>query len=218
MKNVIRLFLICIRFIFSSGVEIFIRRKIRSLNSLWVSTSFKNCSTSVGFGKIGWIRGPQYISIGNNTEFEDYLFLTAWDYYYYAIKSEYSNTDYVMKKQVLSPTIRIGNHCNFGAFNHITCVNFISIGDHVLTGKWVTITDNSHGLTDIDSLSLPPEYRMLYSKGPVIIGDNVWIGDKVTILPNVRIGEGTVIAANSVVTSDIPSYCVYAGNKIYSKR
>jgi acetyltransferase-like isoleucine patch superfamily enzyme len=57
-----------------------------------------------------------------------------------------------------------------------------------------------------------PSERDLYSKGSVTIEDNVWIGDKVTILPNVRIGEGSVIGANSVVTKDIPPFCVAAGN------
>lgn len=46
----------------------------------------------------------------------------------------------------------------------------------------------------------------------MIIGNNVWIGDKATILPNVSIGNGAIIAANSVVTKDVPEYCIVAGN------
>lgn len=76
----------------------------------------------------------------------------------------------------------------------------------------MTITDNSHGNTDIDNLKLKPIDRKIFSKGPVIIGNNVWIGDKATILPNVTIGDGAVIAANAVVTKDVPAYCVAAGN------
>jgi acetyltransferase-like isoleucine patch superfamily enzyme len=57
-----------------------------------------------------------------------------------------------------------------------------------------------------------PIKRSLFSKGPVIIGDNVWIGDKATILPGVSIGNGAVIAANAVVTKDVPAYSVAAGN------
>ena len=53
---------------------------------------------------------------------------------------------------------------------------------------------------------------MIVSKGPVVIGDNVWIGDKVTVLPGVTIGDGAVIAANAVVTKDVPAYSVVAGN------
>jgi acetyltransferase-like isoleucine patch superfamily enzyme len=46
----------------------------------------------------------------------------------------------------------------------------------------------------------------------VTIEDNVWIGDKATILPNVHIGKGAIIAANAVVTHDVPAYAVAAGN------
>lgn len=48
------------------------------------------------------------------------------------------------------------------------------------------------------------------SKGEVIIGDNVWIGDKATILPGVKIGNNSIIAANSVVTHDVPHYAMVA--------
>ena len=86
------------------------------------------------------------------------------------------------------------------------------MGNGVLTGRWVTITDNSHGETDYETLKMQPILRKLYSKGAVKIGDNVWIGDKVTILPNVTIGNGAIIAANAVVTRDIPPYSIVAGN------
>ena len=56
-----------------------------------------------------------------------------------------------------------------------------------------------------------PQDRELISKGIVRIFDNVFLGDKSTVLSGVTIGEGAVIAANSVVTHDIPPYCVAAG-------
>lgn len=52
----------------------------------------------------------------------------------------------------------------------------------------------------------------LYSKGPVIIGDNVWVGAGSCILPNVTIGNNCIIGANSVVTKSFPDNCVIAGN------
>lgn len=162
---------------------------------------FKNTPQNVRFGIIGQIRCTEYISIGDNTTFGDWLFLTAWNRY----KTENG-------EQKMNPELTIGYNCNFGAFNHITCTNRVIIGNGVLTGKWITITDNSHGTTEIDSLYVTPTKRPIYSKGPVIIGNNVWIGDKVTVLPGVTIGEGAVIAANAVVTKDVPAYSVAAGN------
>ncbi len=49
-------------------------------------------------------------------------------------------------------------------------------------------------------------------KGPVIIGDNVWLGRNVAVMPGVNIGEGSVVAANSVVTKDIPPKSFAAGS------
>ena len=110
------------------------------------------------------------------------------------------------------PKLEIEDNCCFGAYNNITCANRITIGSGCLTGKWVTITDNSHGNTDYHSLQLPPKSRDITSKEPIVIGKNVWIGDKVTILPNVEIGDGAVIAANAVVTKDVPAYAIVGGN------
>ena len=52
----------------------------------------------------------------------------------------------------------------------------------------------------------------MYSKGGIHIEKNVWIGNNVCILSSVNIGKGAIIGANSVVTHDVPPYCVAAGN------
>ena len=72
--------------------------------------------------------------------------------------------------------------------------------------------NNSHGYTDYESLQQRPTQRQIVSKGSVIIGKNVWIGDKATILPGVMIGDGVVVGANTVVSKDIPNYSVVVGN------
>lgn len=89
-----------------------------------------------------------------------------------------------------------------------------------MTGKWVTISDNNHGLTDSKSLQIPPLKRTVVSKGPVIIKENVWIGDKATVLAGVTIGQGAIVAANAVVTKDVPPYSIVAGApaKILNKK
>lgn len=169
---------------------------ISRIRALIYKLRIKNCHYSVCFESLGLLAGGKYISIGKGSSVQRSTYLTAWDRY---------------GIQTFSPEIVIGENCSIGAFNHITSINKIVIGDGLLTGKWVTITDNSHGTTDVQSLNISPKSRLLYSKGPVIIGNNVWIGDKATILPGVTIGDGVVVAANSVVTRDVPSYCVVAG-------
>lgn len=171
--------------------------KLYVIRTEWVMAKMAEAGTGCFFRRIGMLHQPKYIHIGSNTCFGDEIYLSAWN-------SGGANYD--------KPYLKIGSHCSFGAYNHITCVNRIVIGDYCLVGKWVTITDNSHGETDYDSLLLPPTHRKIASKGPVLIGKNVWIGDKATILPGVTIGDGAVIAANAVVTKDVLPYSVVGGN------
>ena len=109
------------------------------------------------------------------------------------------------------PQLVIGDNVSLGEYSHITCADKVTIGNSVLTGRFVLITDNSHGNNSKEVADIAPLARKIHSNGPVHIGDNVWIGDKVTILPNVTIGKGCIIAANAVVTKDIPEYSVAAG-------
>ncbi len=170
-----------------------------------LALNFRNSPTKIQMGIIGQVKGVEHISIGEETSFGDWLYLTAWDSFECIANGK-------TQKQVLHPVLTIGENCCFGAFNHITCTNKVTIGNRCLTGKWVTITDNSHGETTKGALLIPPIKRPIFSKGPVIIGNDVWIGDKATILPGVTIGNGAVVAANAVVTKDVPEYCVVAGN------
>ena len=113
--------------------------------------------------------------------------------------------------QTFSPKIVIGNHCNIGEYSQITAINKITIGDGLLTGRYLYIGDNSHGNLSLEEANIIPLQRPLLSKGEITIGRNVWIGDKVTILGGVTIGDNAIIGANSVVTHDIPSNCMAAG-------
>lgn len=163
--------------------------------TLFYSRCFKSFGKGSFIRKIEQIENPKYIIVGNNTFLQNWITLTAWP----------------QKGQKKDVMIKIGDGCCFGAFNHITATNYIEIGNNCLTGMWVTITDNSHGRTEIEDMLLPPSKRKAYSKDIVIIGDNVWIGEKATILPGVTIGDGAVIAANSVVTKNVPPYSVVGG-------
>ena len=161
----------------------------KSVRSYWLCSIFKQCHKGVCFGKVGRILGSECITIDKETVFNDYFYLTTWP-------------NLVKEK----PSLVIGAYCNFGAFNHITCTNKITIGNNVLTGKWVTISDNNHGDSSLEMLKMHPIKRPIVSKGPVVIEDDVWIGDKATILSGVHIGKGAVIAANAVVTKNVPAY------------
>ena len=113
--------------------------------------------------------------------------------------------------QKFSPRIEIEDDVTIGERAHVTAINSIIIKKGCLLGKDVTITDNGHGNNTAEELLIQPSKRQLHSKGAVIIGKDCWIGDKVTILPGVTIGDGCVIGANSVVTKSIPPYSICGG-------
>lgn len=110
-----------------------------------------------------------------------------------------------------NPKIEIGNNVSINFDCHIGCINRIVIGNGVLIASKVFITDHSHGDTTKDDILISPSERKVHSKGEVIIEDNVWIGEGVAILPNVRIGENSIIGANTVVTKSFPRNSVIGG-------
>lgn len=175
------------------------------VRTMWLSKDFAAWGTKSRIKHGCDLRGLEYISVGSETYISECCSIAAWATY------QKKSPDGSVVRQTFSPQIKIGNGCHIGAYSHITCVNSIVIGDNCRTGVGITITDNSHGDTSYDSLSMPPMLRPIITKGPVIIGKNVWIGDKVTILPGVTIGDGVVIAANSVVTKDMPAFSVVGG-------
>ena len=113
--------------------------------------------------------------------------------------------------QRFAPRLQFGNGVSMEYDCHIGCINEIKIGSRVLIASRVYISDHSHGGTTVQDLAVPPNERLLHSKGPVVIEDDVWLGEGVAVMPGVRIGHSSIIGANSVVTKDIPSNSVAAG-------
>lgn len=96
--------------------------------------------------------------------------------------------------------------------NHITCINEIRIGNGVLLGSNITISDNNHGHNILSEAEIPPNRRKLSSKGKISIGNNVWIADNAVILSGVTVGDNVVIGAGAIVSKDIPDNSVVVGN------
>lgn len=110
--------------------------------------------------------------------------------------------------------LTIGERVNVSDYVHIGCAMSVTIGNGVLIGSKVLITDHSHGETGsagAEQIHVAPNLRPIVSKGPVTVSDNVWIGDGVCVLPNVTIGTGAIIGANAVVIRDIPPQTIWAG-------
>jgi lipopolysaccharide O-acetyltransferase len=108
-----------------------------------------------------------------------------------------------------------GNNVEINDYVHIVASQSVKIGNDVLMASKIFISDLNHGCYDSESLeqSSPdtkPNDRPFSAK-PIIIEDNVWIGESVSILPGVTIGKGAIIGANSVVSKDIPQFVIAVG-------
>jgi acetyltransferase-like isoleucine patch superfamily enzyme len=113
--------------------------------------------------------------------------------------------------ETYSPVILFGDNVSMEDDCHIASVNRVELHSNVLLASKVYISDHSHGDSSLESLKLPPYMRRVQSKGPVIIEENVWIGEGAAILPGVRVGKNSIVGANSVVTRDVPPNSIVGG-------
>ena len=116
--------------------------------------------------------------------------------------------------------IVVGDHFYLGANSTIVAVNSITIGRCVIISNDVKIYDNNNHPTspeEREKMSLNgfsnDNWQWKHSaNAPIIIEDNVWIGQFSTILKGVTIGKGSIIGTRAVVTKDVPPYSIVAGN------
>jgi lipopolysaccharide O-acetyltransferase len=152
----------------------------------------------IKIGPRAHLRGLSCIEMGEDFAAESSLWMEAITHY---------------NGQRFEPRIVIGKHVRISHFVHIAATNFVDIGDHVLIGSKVIITDHNHGQYSREHTSpdIPPTQRPLDQGRRVTIGRNVWLADGVVVTPGSSIGEGSVIGANSVVLGNIPAYSIAVG-------
>lgn len=103
--------------------------------------------------------------------------------------------------------VTIGDDVFFNCNCHVVAFSALTIGDNCLFGEMVSIHDENH----IVGCDPEPIARRGYVEKPIVIGNNVWVGAKATILQGVHIGDNAVIGANAVVTRDVPANTVAVG-------
>lgn len=99
--------------------------------------------------------------------------------------------------------ISIGSFVDIGENVVIRGGGNISIGSHVLIAAGSVVTSVGHP-------EQPPRWGKTVA-GPIVIGDEVWIGANAVVLPGTTIGNGAIVAAGAVVTRDVPPYSIVAG-------
>lgn len=166
-----------------------------SLYYWWIYRFFKELGGRVYFVTPTYLAGMKYMRIQDEVRIGRRVMLVA-----------HPNSN-----STLNPEIFIGKNCDIGDDCNIQCCNSIRLGKGVLLGRKVMINDTSHGSFLRNQLDLRPSLRPLLSKGPIVVDDNVWIGEMVCILGNVHIGKGAIIGAGAIVTKDIPPYSLAVG-------
>lgn len=141
-----------------------------------------------------------------------------------------------IKNVITRPNIIVGDYTYYDDINgaekfeeHVTH-HYEFLGDKLIIGKFCAIAKGiefimngaNHRMNSITTYpfnimgggweKFAPSLDDLPLKGDTVIGNDVWIGQNVTVLPGVHVGDGAIIAANSVVAKDVPAYCIAGGN------
>ena len=113
----------------------------------------------------------------------------------------------IQKKARFSHNCTIGDYSGIGEGSRL--YGEVHVGKYVMMGPQCWIYTQNHEFTQLDR---PMALQGPRPAKPVTICDDVWIGGRVTILPGVTIGEGSIIGAGAVVTKDVPPYAIVGGN------
>lgn len=139
--------------------------------------------------------GPENIEVGSYTKIRSNSRIQTVD-------------SYSLTGQKFHPKIKIGERCFIEFGVHISACYSIEIGNDVTIASGAYIADQQHRYDDpIKPVSQQP----ITEKGRIHIGDGSFIGVGACVFSNVVLGEHVVVGANSVVTKDVPPFCVVAG-------
>lgn len=123
------------------------------------------------------------------------------------IAIEYQDPVYVGGPCIFTGKIYLGKNCNFNGMK-ILGDGIVRIGDNFHSGIECMMITQNHDYDDGNAIPYGDKYHLK----TINIGDNVWLGNRVTLIGNLEIGEGAIVAAGAVVTRDIPSYSIVGGN------
>ena len=134
---------------------------------------------------------PQLIDVGGDVVLGEYSWLNAKD-----------------ERRDRRPTLRIGDGTSIGRFAQINAWRSVTIGRNVLIADRVFISDADHNYSDAETPIIQQGDAFI---GAVTLQDGCWIGIGAVILPGVTVGRNAVVAANAVVTKDVPARAVVGG-------
>lgn len=185
-----------------SSLGYFLRRKC-------YHRMFRSVGSGLIIGRGVSIRHPGKISLGNRVAVDDYALLDAS-----GLESEgiFIHDEVIVSRNCMVQSkigsTTIGSRTEVGVNTIISSISKVEVGKFGLIGPHCLI---GGGHYKTDRTGIPMMDMGWSSRGPLVIGDDVWLGTGVVVLDGVRIGAGCVVGAGAVVTRDLPDYAVAMG-------
>ena len=167
-------------------------KMLLSFKNFFVRLKSKSCGKNLFVSNKARLVNLNHVEIGDDFIMDEYAEI-------------YCNS---INKDII-PSLVIGNNVHLSKHCCIGCSNKVILEDDVRLAPYCHITDRNHTYSDVN---IPIWKQISESPGPVIIGAQTWLGFGVQVMPGVTIGRHCVIAAGSIITKDIPDYCVAVGS------
>ncbi|WP_266365937.1 acyltransferase [Tellurirhabdus rosea] len=154
---------------------------------------------------VSWLINPFVHPRGNGSRVCGTVRLDVLPFQPFSIGRDSTIEDYSVINNGVG-AVAIGDGVRVGISNVI--IGPVTIGNDVITAQNVVISGLNHSYQDIHR----PIRRQPVSVAPIVVGEGSWIGANAVVTAGVRIGRNAVVAAGSVVTKDVPPFCVVGGN------
>ena len=182
-----------------------------ALRRIFYPCLFKSVGKGTVVGRNITLRHPHKISLGANCFIDDNVVLDAKGDKNRGL--ELGDNVYVGRNSILSckeGSIFIDDYCNISANCSLLSETEIRLGKYCfLAGHCYLVAGGNHSFDDLDT---PIMFQPSFSKGGIVIADDVWLGAGVIVLDGVTIGRGSVVGAGSVITQALPEYSVAVGS------
>ena len=187
----------------------------KALRGLWKRLFIRKVKGLFLVGKSVTVTHGSYIRCGRNVKFEDYAEI-------HGLCSEgltFGDNVTISRGVMIRPSsyyggdlgkgLVMGDHSSIGPYGYVGCSGKITIGSNVMLGPKCSLFAENHVFENTDATI---KEQGVKQKG-ITIEDDCWIGSNTIILDGVTIGKGSVIAAGSVVSKDVPAYSVLIQKK-----
>jgi len=197
---------------FGAKLSVYFRGFAWLVRGLLYRITFRNSAGLLLIGPGVKIRNKRKLTVGKNFIAEDYAEISCYSRRGMVFGNKVTIGKYsVIRASTLwggipGEGLKVGSNSNIGPFGYIFCSGYVEIGSNVLIGPRVSIFAENH---NFEGKSVIKELGV--TRSFVKIEDDCWIASNSTILAGVTVGRGSVVAAGSVVTKDVPAYSVVAG-------